>query len=495
MASPARSVCAIAALAALQAGCAPAPTAQDAASADASTSDATTSRVDGEVDATAHDASDDVFTADTGAAPSCDDFPAQGVDGPLSILPGRRGFGLDTAAGSGRGGGASQLLRVTTLADSGPGSLRACVAAAGPRTCVFEVSGTITATSDLEIREPYLTLAGQTAPSPGITLRNATLLVLNAHDILVQHLRVRVGDDPAGADPSNRDALGIGAFGGGETHHVVLDHVSLSWATDEVASVWTDDGSVHDVSFVDSIVAEGLHCSLHPEGCHSAGLIIGRHTARTLVMGTLFAHNDWRNPLVRDAFDDVVVVNDLVFADGSEGVVIGDNLGHAGPSFADVRASELVRLPVSLGSASSTFTTGSAFFVDAHCESASCIEERGAPSPIASAPTVTVPGLVPQPVDQVAARVLAIAGARPADRDAVDARVVDDVARGVARLVDRTSDVGGWPTLAESHAAYVDPPDADRIPATDPYTGRSNPGYTARELYLHELARRVTCGR
>lgn len=433
--------------------------------------------------------------SDGGTPTSCDRWPAQGDAPYLSILPGRRGFGLDTVAGSGRGGtGPARVVAVTNLSDAGPGSLRACLEASGPRVCVFEVSGTITA-SDLEIRQPYVTVAGQTAPSPGITIRGATLSILNTHDVLVQHVRIRVGDATTGGDPSNRDALAVGSFGGMDTHHVVLDHVSLSWSTDEVASLWSDGGTVQDVAILDSIIAEGLRCSIHPEGCHSAGLIIGRDTQRAMVTGSLFAHNDWRNPLVRDAFDEVVVASNLLLGDGSEGIVVRDNLGRVGPSHADVIENELGPARVQLGASDATFSAGSSFFVDSACDVSSCIDDRGmGASPISASRTVTVPGFVPLPSASVPEVVLATAGARPADRDAVDARIVTEVQAGTNRLIDSQDDVGGWPALEENHAAYEDPAEPDAIPAVDPYTGAANPGYTTRELYLHELARRVTCG-
>ncbi len=111
---------------------------------------------------------------------------------------------MDTVAG--RGG---KVYKVTNLNASGAGSLKACASDAdGPRVCVFEVSGTIRITTDMMIRNGNLTIAGQTAPSPGIMIRGAALRI-QASDILVQHIRVRAGDDPNGPDPDNRDSLKI----------------------------------------------------------------------------------------------------------------------------------------------------------------------------------------------------------------------------------------------------------------------------------------------
>src|SRR6476646_9353709 len=101
-------------------------------------------------------------------------------------VPGAAGFGMTTPAG--RGGA---VYRVTNINASGAGSLKACIDATGPRTCVFEVSGIIKLTTELTVRNGFLTIAGQTAPSPGIMIRGAAMKI-HASDILIQHLRIRV---------------------------------------------------------------------------------------------------------------------------------------------------------------------------------------------------------------------------------------------------------------------------------------------------------------
>ena len=104
------------------------------------------------------------------------------------VFPSAEGFGIYTPAG--RGG---EVYRVTNLNPSGNGSLRAALQASGPRVVIFEVSGTIAITEDLVIMNPFITIAGQTSPSPGITIKGAGLWIAT-HDVLVQHLRIRVGN-------------------------------------------------------------------------------------------------------------------------------------------------------------------------------------------------------------------------------------------------------------------------------------------------------------
>src|SRR5690554_961641 len=165
----------------------------------------------------------------------------------VPVIPGAAGFGMSTPAG--RGG---EIYKVTNLNDSGSGSLRACVEASGPRVCVFEVSGAIQLQKDLRIQNPYITIAGQTAPSPGISLYGGTVRIYDTHDVLIQHIRIRVGDANGGSDPINRDALDLA--GGSGVNNVVLDHVSASWALDEMVSVWKG----RNVTIRNSIISEAL---------------------------------------------------------------------------------------------------------------------------------------------------------------------------------------------------------------------------------------------
>src|SRR5262245_263844 len=103
-------------------------------------------------------------------------------------FPGAEGFGAETVGG--RGG---VVLEVTNLNDSGPGSLRQAIEVRGPRIVVFRVDGTIENKSPLQIEHPHLTIAGQSAPGGGITLRGEEVRV-QTHDVVIRHLRIRTGD-------------------------------------------------------------------------------------------------------------------------------------------------------------------------------------------------------------------------------------------------------------------------------------------------------------
>lgn len=160
-------------------------------------------------------------------------------------FPGAEGHGRFAIGG--RGG---RVLEVTHIEDSGPGSLRAAVEAEGPRTVVFRVGGTIRLQSKLVIRHPYLTIAGQTAPGDGICVRGYTFGCLGTHDVIIRHLRIRVGDE-AGV---TMDGTGFAS-----TDHAIMDHCSVSWSIDEAVS----SRGAGNITFQRNIVAEALNIANH----------------------------------------------------------------------------------------------------------------------------------------------------------------------------------------------------------------------------------------
>jgi hypothetical protein len=207
-------------------------------------------------------------------------------------FPGAEGYGR--YAKGGRGGA---VIIVDNLQDAGPGSLRACIEAAGPRTCVFRVSGTIALDGPLDIINPFITIAGQSAPGQGVAVRNrnslnAPLRVLT-HDVIIRHIRSRPGPSVALSD--NVDAArvaGVGSIDDTESRaDIIFDHVSLSWSTDEVLdnSPWGDRITVQE-----SMIYEGLSKSTHPQGPHSKGPNL--RGCGVSIVRSLIANSVIRNP-------------------------------------------------------------------------------------------------------------------------------------------------------------------------------------------------------
>jgi pectate lyase len=408
-----------------------------------------------------------------------------------AAFPGATGFGAGTQGG--RGG---KVIAVTNLNNSGSGSFRAACEASGPRIIVFRTGGTIRLSSHVYIRNPYITIAGQTAPGGGITLRGAGLGILT-NEVIVRGLRIRVGDDPSGPNPENRDALMM-ENGNGNLRRVVVDHCSFSWAIDETMSTWYAGCS--DVTISNNIIAESLNNSLHPKGAHGKGLLVGMGSSNITVHGNLFAHNVERNPLIQGSkveFINNVVYNrgkwDVHIASGSvaQHISILGNFFKKGPSagtnpypifITDDRliAGTKVHLKDNIGS---SYTSGALY---------------NSAKFISSTPSFTGSGISPRPASQVFSWVLANSGATPKKPDPVDARIIQQTRSGSGRIIDKVSEVGGWPTVAVG----TPPVDSDGDGMSDSWetarglnpnhagdanSDRDNDGYTNIEEYINSF--------
>jgi hypothetical protein len=394
----------------------------------------------------------------------------------LPVLPGAIGFGSTTVAG--RGG---QVLKVINLNPSGPGSLHAAVSASGPRVVVFEVSGTIRITSDMVIQNPYITIAGQTAPSPGIMIRGAALTIAT-HDVLVQHIRVRAGDDSEGPAKDNRDALKIDNCCR-PTYNVVIDHCSFSWSVDENVSIW--NSGLYNVAFLNSISSEGLYIAGHPGyppgTAHSKGFIIGPGITKVSVYGNLFAHNHQRNIKVGDkSTKQIEQVNNLIYNWGSTAADTEGDLNVIGNHFISgqntTNPSLLVRTAdarmYAFDNMGGTWWPGS----------------TGTPNPVTQS---SIPAERVMPSSEVYDYVLDNAGARPADRDPVDTRIIQEVRTRTGSFRNTVQEAGGWPELAHNiRKVDSDIPGIGAIPANTTIDSNGN-GYSDLEEWLHALAAQV----
>lgn len=191
----------------------------------------------------------------------------------------------DLAGSSGaqtQGGRAGKTVAVTTLEDAGPGSLRAALDG-GDRTVVFRVSGTIALRSPLVVRHANVTIAGETAPRPGITILHKPFVIADTHDVIVRHVRFRESDD---------DNLRIT----GDCRNVIIDHCSSTRAGDGAIDITEDYKSgkaPRDVSVSWCLLA----------GTDKAMLLSG--ASRVSLHHNLFTHNGQRNPQIHgvEAFD------------------------------------------------------------------------------------------------------------------------------------------------------------------------------------------------
>lgn len=443
------------------------------------------------------------LTACTAALPPATPRPAPAT---LPAFPGAEGEGAISLGG--RGG---RTFHVTTLADHGPGSLRAAVEALGPRTVVFDISGTIALTKPLHVTQGRLTIAGQTAPGDGITLRNHALLI-DADDVVVRFIRSRMGDE-AGADD---DAISVGSG-----QRIILDHVSASWSTDEALSVSVARADLgrpayQHVTVQWSLIGESLNCNVPKKGaCHVFGsLLRGAHGTRLSMHHNLWASHQDRMPRPgnylspeKDPLGGFYDIRANVFYNwGAERA--GYNLDRGGErasyNFVD---NTYLSGPNSKGEfAFEESNPGSRAWFAGNTMNGRLPAD---PWTLVRAHRDHLPGglpagyklTAPLPFAAVSPpapeRVLALAGASLV-RDAVDQRLVEDLRQRRGRLINSQSEVGGWPVL-KSAPAPLDT-DRDGIPddwekahgldPRDPEDGkRVDPasGYTWLEVYLNSL--------
>lgn len=369
-----------------------------------------------------------------------------------SVFPGAVGFGSETPAG--RGG---RIIVVTNLDSDGPGSLREALLTDEPRIVVFEVGGIIDLDRhSLRIRSPFLTVAGQTAPSPGITLIRGGISI-STHDVLIQHIAVRPGD--AGqARRSGWEPDGIGISTG---HNVVIDHCSTTWSVDENLSASgprLEGETSANITFSHCLIAEGLDDSSHHWSAHSKGSLIHDRVTRVSIIGCLYAHNADRNPYFKIGTSGVVV-NTIIY--NPRDVAINLNwsekewAGFTPPSETNLAIVGNVLLPgpdTPAGLPLVSGRIGAVFLQDNLVSTPDTAKGRLVVDSVRTLPDAPLwpLHLVARPADQALEAVLLNAGSRPADRHPIDRRIIASVRTGSGRIIDSQDDVGGYPADAST---------------------------------------------
>jgi pectate lyase len=380
---------------------------------------------------------------------------------PQLAFPGA--MGVAAATPGGRGG---EIVRVTTLAPTGPGSFLEAVRKPGKRIVVFEVGGIIDlAESTVKITEPFLTIAGQTAPAPGITLIRGGIDI-TTHDVVIRHIRVRPGD---GGRPrlSGGDYDAISTIG---AHDVIVDHCTLTWATDENLSAsgprftgstpeeWRK-GTSHRITFSNNIIAEGLADSVHAKGEHSKGSLIHDNVSDILIINNLYAHDKERSPLFKGGVHGAII-NNLIYNPGQRAIhynLIAEEWGDH-----PYQTGEMTVIGNVLRGGQSTVdklplvTVGGSGDLALFERDNIAVDKFGAPLPMRGSYTNApirilklnpqpIPGVTPMPASQVQDYVIKNAGARNWQRDHEDARIVADTIEGRGYIIDSQSEWGGYP--------------------------------------------------
>jgi hypothetical protein len=424
-------------------------------------------------------------------------------------FPGAEGYGRFA-----RGGRGGRVIEVTNLDDDGPGSLRAAVAAEGPRTVVFRVSGVIRLRSPITVTHSYLTIAGQTAPGDGICLRGYPLgTSTGSSDVIIRHVRVRPGDE------SGRSIDGMGLGG----DHTIFDHCSISWSIDE----GLDSRTARNSTFQRCIISEALDASFqrHP---HAFAASIGGNMVS--YHHNLVAHCTGRNWSLAGGYDQAVrfaghldIRNNVVYNwhhrttdGGAKRVNFVNNYYKPGPAS---RVFHLVKADVgSPGDRQVYHIAGNV--MEGHPEYGvdnwkGVILNGAAPLSEVRAGSPLFPAYVATTAAAAAYRdVLSDVGATMPRQDPIDRRIVLEVRTGTSSrrgsrgrlpgIIDTPGDLGPapWPDYrtrdVAADADHDGMPDAwerarGRDPAsspgdfTDANADPDGDGYTLLEDYHHEL--------
>ncbi len=392
----------------------------------------------------------------------------------LPNFPGAAGWAASTPGG--RGG---RIIRVTTLGADGPGSLREAVEAKGPRIIVFEVGGVIDLKrSVLEIREPFLTIAGQTAPSPGITIIKGGIDVYG-HDIVIRHIRVRTGAD----NQAKRSGWEADAFSTVGAYNVIVDHNSFSWAIDENMSAsgprfngktpdeWRAN-TTHNVTFSYNLASEGLADSSHPKGEHSKGSLVHDNATNILFYRNIWAHNKERSPLFKGGVRGAVI-NNLIYDPGERAMhynLMALEWGaHPYQTGQMSAVGNVLRGGLSTAIGLPFLMIGGDGDLAYYAKDNIAVDKWGAPLPmfgrygetrakliVSKVPVSWPTDIATLPARDVETHVLAHAGARPWDRDADDIRVLYFVAEGRGTIINDEKDWSAYPVQAETHAPFIE---------------------------------------
>ncbi len=376
------------------------------------------------------------------------------------------------------GGKGGRIVRVTTLAKDGPGSLAAALAMKGPRIIVFEVGGAIDLDrGGLVIDEPFVTIAGQTAPSPGITILRGGIDV-KTHDVKISHLRVMLGD----AGQPKRSGWEADAFSTVAAHNVVVENNTFMWAVDEDMSAsgprFTGDtveewreGTSHDITFRLNFAAEGLANSSHPKGEHSKGSLIHDNATNIVFDRNIWAHNVERSPLVKGGAQ-VLMVNNFIYDPGLRAVHYNlmdlEWMGHPHVAGEITAVGNVMRGGNSTSEDLPFLMLGGVGDLKYFGRDNVAVDRHGEPLPMFGTYGQTAAKLIEvdqpmadlsrydvMPASEVETTLLRHAGARPWDRTEEEIRVLFYIAEGRGEIIDSQDEVGGYPTFPETHATFV----------------------------------------
>lgn len=405
--------------------------------------------------------------------------------GPLKAFPSAEGFGKNATGG--RGG---YVVPVTNLNNSGPGSLRDALKMTGARTIIFKVGGIIDCSSYLEI--PYksgnVTIAGQTAPGGGITIRGAELRI-SASNVIMRYIKIRPGSNVSG---SNVNGIRLSSYNNNKIEDVIIDHCSVTWATDKVLIIGGIGGtsSVNNVTVQKSIIGENIQSGL--------GFLLWSRATNISVFKNLLIHDVERNIRSSKCTSTFEMINNLVYGHkygtqpthNNDFDIIG-NVYRTSPNTST--RFETIRLEGS----SDCGIGGTRAYINDNVLNGREVAISSNLRPYIESSKILNSGISTISSSSVQSTVLADVGASKY-KDQVDERLINDVVNSTGKIKKSVSEAGGYPSIANGTpysdsdkdgmsneweiSMSLDPNDSN-----DGNKDRNGDGYTNLEDFLNEV--------
>ncbi|MEA2110994.1 MAG: hypothetical protein U9P71_02985 [Campylobacterota bacterium] len=456
------------------------------------------------------------------------------VEAPLVPKEAPAFYGAEGAGAIAVGGRGGRIIEVTNLNSDGPGSLREAVEAVGPRIVIFKVAGIINFDGrSLDIVNPYITIAGQSAPEGGITVRGQALEI-GTHDVVIQYLKMRTGNELNPAEGADAVSVTDGAY------NVIVDHCSISWSNDENIGMWSDENPMHDITWSWNLISEGL---MHSTA--SCGLLTGSNTNTNDMRDITVQHNAFINfthrlPLIK--VKTAKVINNMIYnwsewATGISGGVSVDIIGNkykAGPLTGTnltylreiiVRTEQTIADEGWTGDPDFGPSGDPSIYIKNNVSTIRNISETGDDWPMISEwywqrqwpdldeskfrrseelPQYKFP-ITQYGISEAESLILADSGASKrisaegvwvSNRDSIDERVINNYKNGTGVIPNRESDVGGYVSVSlgtgyldSDHDGmsdiYEDNNGFDKNSAADGNEDRDNDGFTNVEEFLN----------
>lgn len=369
----------------------------------------------------------------------------------LKAGPAINGFGKNTTGG--RGGA---VIHVTNLNDSGSGSFREALTTSGTRTIVFDVGGTINAANYFSIDPGFgnVTIAGQTAPGGGILIKGGELRI-STSNVIVEHIRFRLGPSPSGA-ASNEDGINITAYSGNNIGNIVIDHCSISWGKDENMSLvgGFSGSTISNVTISNNVVAESGY-----------GILSYKGNSNISIIGNVLAFNNERNIRanwpVSGAFQFEQINNILYGYRGGNNVSFGVKFTSLNNEFKKAPSVSFGGTASVQAESDGTGTTGNTYAYIAGNIAASGQSEYSTNfNPYIEASPFASSNYTPMPASDLAGFLLPHVGASLPSRDAVDSRVLNYYINSNGSAAES----GTWPTITTGSRSASYDTDGDGMP-------------------------------